>query len=441
MRSLRIRYSSSSNSRWVSSIARSPRATSWVSGLSDRSATTSEARAARRAAAQQRAQAGQQLLALERLDEVVVGAGVEALDAASSASRAVSIRIGTSSARAQAPGDLDAVELRQPEVEHDEVGEERARPRRAPPRRRRRCARRSPPGAASAAGPAAISSSSSTTSTRGCAVEPFMRHDAYGGASMSAERKPARGQGAVAGVEGMPGRHASCQEAHARSPPQQRRASARAARAPSRHLARRACRCSSSATSTSSGSASSRPASSSPSRSTWAGTAGSRGDGARRRPALAARRVAYAAPVALVAAGASSSCGPCCPRVAPVPRGRRCACFARARRSRSPPGTLGLGAGATRATASGSRELLRGRGGIARRGALLRDVDGPSATSAPTSSRSSCSLAGILLVTGASVAGVLTRHRIDAWPTRPRAIRRTATRDPGRRVDADRSAH
>ena len=36
---------------------------------------------ASRATAQQRAQAGEQLLALERLDEVVVGAGVEALDA------------------------------------------------------------------------------------------------------------------------------------------------------------------------------------------------------------------------------------------------------------------------------------------------------------------------------------------------------------------------
>ena len=33
IRSLRIRYSSSSNSRWVSSTGRSPRVTSWVSGL------------------------------------------------------------------------------------------------------------------------------------------------------------------------------------------------------------------------------------------------------------------------------------------------------------------------------------------------------------------------------------------------------------------------
>jgi hypothetical protein len=46
--------------------------------------------AARRASAQQRAQAREQLLALEGLDEVVVGAGVGA------AARAVSMRIGTS---------------------------------------------------------------------------------------------------------------------------------------------------------------------------------------------------------------------------------------------------------------------------------------------------------------------------------------------------------
>ena len=81
MRSLRIRYSSSSNSRWVSSIARSPRVTSWVSAFSDQVADAQRRRAARGAAAQQRAHPRQQLLALEGLDEVVVGAGVEALHA------------------------------------------------------------------------------------------------------------------------------------------------------------------------------------------------------------------------------------------------------------------------------------------------------------------------------------------------------------------------
>ncbi len=122
MRSLRIRYSSSSNSRWVSSTERSPRWTSCVSGFSDRSATVERGAAARRPAAQQGAQAGEQLLALERLDEVVVGARVQALDA-----RVDGVARGEHEdrhvvGRAQPAGDLDAVELGQPEVEDHEVG-------------------------------------------------------------------------------------------------------------------------------------------------------------------------------------------------------------------------------------------------------------------------------------------------------------------------------
>src|SRR3954471_6206326 len=79
-------------------------------------------RAARRAAAQQRAQAGEQLLALERLDEVVVGAGVQALDA-----RLQGVAGGEHQDRhvvtlAQATGHVHPIDLGQPEVEHDEVG-------------------------------------------------------------------------------------------------------------------------------------------------------------------------------------------------------------------------------------------------------------------------------------------------------------------------------
>ena len=80
---------------------------------------------ARRAPAQQRAHAREQLLALERLDEVVVGADVEPLDA-----RVQRVARGEDEDRrvvlvaAQLARDLDAVHPRQAEVEHDQVGEE-----------------------------------------------------------------------------------------------------------------------------------------------------------------------------------------------------------------------------------------------------------------------------------------------------------------------------
>src|SRR3954454_8457836 len=89
--------------------------------------------AARRAAAQQRAHAGQQLLALEGLDQVVVRADVEPLDA-----RLQRVARGEHEDRhlvaviAQALGDVHAVEPGEPEVEHDEVGQERVRLLEAP---------------------------------------------------------------------------------------------------------------------------------------------------------------------------------------------------------------------------------------------------------------------------------------------------------------------
>src|SRR4051812_42039454 len=78
--------------------------------------------APRRAPAQERAQPRQQLLEVERLDQVVVGAGVEPLDA-----RVDRVARGEHQDRhvavgAQAAGDLDAVDLGQPQVEHDGVG-------------------------------------------------------------------------------------------------------------------------------------------------------------------------------------------------------------------------------------------------------------------------------------------------------------------------------
>src|SRR4051794_34878723 len=81
--------------------------------------------AARRTAAQQRPQPGEQLLALERLDEVVVGADVEALD-----TRVERIARGEDEDRGvvlvlpQPAGDIYAVHARQAEVQHDDVRQE-----------------------------------------------------------------------------------------------------------------------------------------------------------------------------------------------------------------------------------------------------------------------------------------------------------------------------
>src|SRR3954470_17514520 len=80
---------------------------------------------ARGPAPEQRAHAGEQLLALERLDEVVVGADDEALNARFEGvpgrqhedRRVVAVV-------AQALGDVDAVQPRQAEVQHDDVGQE-----------------------------------------------------------------------------------------------------------------------------------------------------------------------------------------------------------------------------------------------------------------------------------------------------------------------------
>src|SRR5215211_2708212 len=81
---------------------------------------------ARRSPAQQRAQPREQLLPLERLDEVVVGADVEPFYA-----RVERVTGGQHEDRgvvlvlAQPPRDVDAVHPRQAEVEHEDVGQER----------------------------------------------------------------------------------------------------------------------------------------------------------------------------------------------------------------------------------------------------------------------------------------------------------------------------
>ncbi len=99
-----------------------------MSGLSVKVADAQRGHAARGTAAQQRPHAGEQLLAFERLDEVVVGAHVQALDA-----RLQRVAGGEHQDRrvvavvAQALGDVDAVQAGQAEVQHDDVRQERVR--------------------------------------------------------------------------------------------------------------------------------------------------------------------------------------------------------------------------------------------------------------------------------------------------------------------------
>ena len=80
--------------------------------------------AARRAPAHQRPHPREQLLALERLHQVVVGAGVEALDAIVEVGARGQDQDRDVGLGAQPPADLDPVEPGQAEVEDDEVGDE-----------------------------------------------------------------------------------------------------------------------------------------------------------------------------------------------------------------------------------------------------------------------------------------------------------------------------
>ena len=120
-------------------------------------------------AAQQRAHARQQLAQRERLDEVVVGAGVEARDAVVDLFAGGEHQHGRPvAALAQAPADLQAVDVGHRHVEdHDLVG--RRRPGARAPRARRPPARpRSAPASAPATARVWTAGSSSTTSTRAC---------------------------------------------------------------------------------------------------------------------------------------------------------------------------------------------------------------------------------------------------------------------------------
>jgi len=126
MRSLRIRYSSSSNSRWVRldlTIAAGYLVRVDVQGeIPD----AQWGRAAGWTAPQQRPHARKQLLAARGLSEVVVGARVESLDAGLQGVSRCENQDRHVVVVAQPLGDIDPVDLGQAEVEDHEVGGERA---------------------------------------------------------------------------------------------------------------------------------------------------------------------------------------------------------------------------------------------------------------------------------------------------------------------------
>ena len=93
-------------------------------GVERQVADLQRGRAARRPPPQQRPDPRQQLLALERLDQVVVGAAVEPADPVLGLGSRRQHQDRHVAVGAQPPADLDPVHARQPEVEHDQVRNE-----------------------------------------------------------------------------------------------------------------------------------------------------------------------------------------------------------------------------------------------------------------------------------------------------------------------------
>ena len=108
----------------MSSISRSPRLDLAGVGVELQVADLERGGAARRPAPQQGADPCQQLAALEGLDEVVVGAAVEAVDPVLGLGPRGQHQDRHVAVGAQAAADLDPVEAGQAEIEHDQVGDE-----------------------------------------------------------------------------------------------------------------------------------------------------------------------------------------------------------------------------------------------------------------------------------------------------------------------------
>ena len=133
----------------------------------------------------------------------------------------------------------------------------------------------------------------------------------------------------------------------------------------------------------------------------------------------------YAVPAALVARRGAGP-GARAAAAGPPAADRRDLPDRRDRRSRSPPGTLGIGPGAPPARCSGTRRRSRPAAGSLGQARVLGHLAPGLDRSAPTSSRSSCSSPGSILVTGATLAGRDPRRAGAASPRPADALRRTS---------------
>ena len=158
------------------------------------------------------------------------------------------------------------------------------------------------------------------------------------------------------------------------------------------------------------------------------GTAGARGEGARRRPALAARRASrYAVPVALLAAGRAARPAPGAAGRAPVPRRRRSCLFAALALALA-AGTLGLGRARRRRAASDTEPAARGTAAWSAR----RCTGGPRRLLGDVGAHILAVflfLAGVLLLTGRLGRGRDRARRATRSPRARRRVRDGAPRE------------
>ena len=326
----------------------------------------------------------------------------------------------SSSSRAQLAGDLDAVHARQAEVEHDQVGEEglglvqrlgavvgdldvvALHAQRALQHLGDLLVVLDDEHANGAVG------SLHPTDTRPVPAaqrQVLPRHEEAG-----AGRRASKGVRPNAARPPSP---------HAQDPEQDRQAEEQAPRS---SLRAPSCRSSSSATSTSSGSASWPPRSSSPSSSTSDWDGGQAGDGAVEGLQVLLGAGHYVVPAALMAAGAILVLRPVLPAVRPFKAGAICLFAALSLGLAA--GTLGIGPGG--GPVAWEPEWVKPRGGVVGEG-LYWAVSSVLGDLGAHTIALFLFAAAVLLLTGASVAGVL-KATSDSIATTTREVRTAVQR-------------